>query len=155
MVKHVTTVARCGACPPGQRHTLPSLATQNMARSLKVSPTSQEDITTSSLSEERKGLLSGVDTLSTIEAEEPKQSSLCHLLSFGRARIAVVVAGLLCVAFGLFCRFSAPPRSIKALHFNGDSLRSNGTHDFKRTVVLVSIDGLRNAVFDVHSSPRH
>jgi hypothetical protein len=27
--------------------------------------------------------------------------------------------------------------------FSGDVLRSNGTHDFKRTVVLVSIDGLR------------
>ena len=27
--------------------------------------------------------------------------------------------------------------------FSGDVLRSNGTHDFKRTVVLVSIDGFR------------
>lgn len=28
-------------------------------------------------------------------------------------------------------------------HFAGGSLRSNGTHDFKRTVLIVSIDGLR------------
>jgi hypothetical protein len=28
-------------------------------------------------------------------------------------------------------------------HFSGGVLRSNGTHDFKRTVLIVSIDGLR------------
>ena len=28
-------------------------------------------------------------------------------------------------------------------HFTGGELRSNGTHDFKRTVLIVSIDGLR------------
>lgn len=32
----------------------------------------------------------------------------------------------------------------KALHFEGDELRSNGTHEFRRTVLLVSIDGLRS-----------
>ena len=125
-----------------------------MARPLKVSPSSQEHISLSSPSEEREGLLSGVDTLSAIEAEELKQSFLFHLLSFGLARIAVVVAGLVCLVFGLLCWFSAPPSSITPLHFNGDILRSNGTHDFKRTVLLVSIDGLRYALFDVRSSTR-
>ncbi|KAF8500851.1 Phosphodiest-domain-containing protein [Russula emetica] len=123
-----------------------------MARPLKVSPSSQEHISLSSPSEERKGLLSGFDTSSDIEAEEHKQSSLCHLLSFGLARIAVVVVGLLCLVFGLLCWFSAPPSSITPLHFNGDTLRSNGTHDFKRTVLLVSIDGLRDVPFDVRSA---
>src|SRR6266852_2349548 len=46
-----------------------------MARPLKVSPSSQE---LSSPYEERKGLLSGVDTFSAVEAEKLKQSSLCH-----------------------------------------------------------------------------
>ena len=125
-----------------------------MARPLKVSPSPQEHISLSSPSEEREGLLSGVDTLSAIEAEELKQSSLFHLLSFGLARIAVVVAGLVCLVFGLLCWSSAPPSSITLLHFNGDTIRSNGTHDFKRTVLLVSIDGLRDALFDVRSSTR-
>jgi hypothetical protein len=120
-----------------------------MARPLKVSPSSQEHISLSSPSEEREGLLSGVDTLSAIEAKELKQSSLYHLLPFGLARITVVVAGLLGLVFGLLCWFAAPPSSITPLHFNGDALRSNGTHDFKRTVLLVSIDGLRDALFDV------
>ena len=119
---------------------------------LKVSPSSQDHISLLSPSEEREGLLSGVDTFSATEAEKHKQSSLCHLLSFGLARIAVVVTGFLCLVFGLLCWFSAPPRSITPLHFNGDTLRSNGTHDFKRTVLLVSIDGLRNVFFDVRSS---
>ena len=123
-----------------------------MARPLKVSSSSQEHISFSNPSEEREGLLSGVDTFSASEAEKLKQSSLCHLLSFGLARIAVVAAGLLCLIFGLLYWFSAPPSSITPLHFNGDTLRSNGTHDFKRTVLLVSIDGLRDALFDIRSS---
>jgi hypothetical protein len=126
-----------------------------MAHPLKVSPSSQEHISLSTPSEERKGLLSGVDTSSVIEAEELKQSSLYHLLSFGLARIAVVVAGLLCLVFGLLFWFHVPPSSVTPLHFNGDTIRSNGTHDFKRTVLLVSIDGLRYTLFDVRSSTRN
>jgi hypothetical protein len=121
---------------------------------LKDSPSSQEKISFSSPSEEREGLLSGVDTVSAIEVEKLKQSPLCHLFSFGLARIAVVATGLLCLIFGLLCWFSAPPSSITPLHFNGDTLRFNGTHDFKRTVLLVSIDGLRDALFDVRFSIR-
>ncbi|RXW25325.1 hypothetical protein EST38_g514 [Candolleomyces aberdarensis] len=37
--------------------------------------------------------------------------------------------------------------------FSGDMLRSNGTHDFKRTVVLVSIDGLRADYLDRGLTP--
>jgi hypothetical protein len=127
-----------------------------MARPLKVSPSpsSQEHISLSSPSEEREGLLSGVDTLSAIEAEELKQSSLFRLLSSGLARTAVIVAGLLCLVFSFLHWFSTPPSSITPLHFNGDTLRSNGTHDFKRTVLLVSIDGLRDALFDIRSYTR-
>jgi hypothetical protein len=121
---------------------------------LKFSPSSREDIILSSPSEERKGLLSDVDTLSAFDAEEPEPSIPCDrsTSSFGPARIAFIISALLSLVFGGFYWLSAPPSSIRALHFNGDTLRSNGTHDFKRTVLLVSIDGLRNAFFDVHSS---
>lgn len=125
-----------------------------MSHHLKVFPSSQEQFPLSNPSEEREGLLSGVDTLSAIETEGLKQSSLYRLLPFGVTRISVVVAGFLGLVFGLHCWFSAPPRSTTRLHFNGDTLRSNGTHDFKRTVILVSIDGLRDALFDVLSSTR-
>jgi hypothetical protein len=127
-----------------------------MAHLLKLSSSSQEDIILSSPSEERKGLLSGVDTLQISEADEPKLSqawSRSTLLSFGPTRVAVVVSAVFGLFFGVFYWLSAPPCSVKALHFNGDTLRSNGTHEFKRTVLLVSIDGLRDVIFDVRSSP--
>jgi hypothetical protein len=121
-----------------------------MARLLKLSPSSQEDIMLSSRFEERKGLLSGIDTLPFSEAEEPKPSSTwlkSTLLSLGPTRIAVVISALFGLVFGVFYWLSAPQCLAKDLHFNGDTLRSNGTHDFKRTVILVSIDGLRDAIF--------
>jgi hypothetical protein len=49
---------------------------------------------------------------------------------------------ILCGAFANTLLYRSPP-SYTHLHFNGDTLRSNGTHDFKRTVLIVSIDGLR------------
>lgn len=145
----------CRSCQGAAQHLPPHFCSRSiehnrdmMARSLKHSPLFQEHIALSSPSEEEhKGLLSGIDSLSAIEAEaeDPTQSKL---LSFG-VRIGVLVVGLLGLGFGFLCWFSAPPNSIKALHFNGDTLRSNGTHDFKRTVLLVSIDGLRHALSHV------
>jgi hypothetical protein len=128
-----------------------------MASLLKLSPSSQEDIIISSPLEERKGLLSGVDSLPgfDFEDDEPKlsRSWLSGTLSFGPARIVVIVGALFGLVFSVFYWLSAPC-SVESLHFNGDTLRSNGTHEFKRTVLLVSIDGLRDAIFGVNSSPR-
>jgi hypothetical protein len=120
-----------------------------MAQLVNFSPSSQEDIMLSSRVEERKGLLSGIDTSPVSEAEEPKLSSWLKstLLSHGPTRIAVVISALFGLFFGVFYWLSAPQCPAKDLHFNGDTLRSNGTHDFKRTVLLVSIDGLRDAIF--------
>ena len=126
-----------------------------MAHPSKDSLSSQEDLIISSPSEERKGLLSGVDTLSPAAgADETNLSPLCGgstLLSSGLGRIMVVFGALLGVVLGVFYWLSSAPNSINALHFNGDTLRSNGTHEFKRTVLLVSIDGLRDAL---SNSPR-
>jgi len=128
-----------------------------MIHLLELSPSSQEDVTLSSPSEERKGLLSGVDTLPVSEADEPKLSQAWFnrtLLSCGPTRVMVVIGAIFGLVFGVSYWLSAPPCSVKALHFNGDTLRCNGTHEFQRTVVLVSIDGLRDAIFDIYSSPR-
>ena len=128
-----------------------------MAHLLKLSSSSQEDIILSSPSEERKGLLSGVDALPDSEADEPKLSQAWFrstLLSYGPARVAVIVGAVVGLVFGVFYWLLTPSCPVKGLHFNGDTLRSNGTHDFKRTVLLVSIDGLRDAIFDARSSPR-
>jgi hypothetical protein len=119
-----------------------------MAHLSKEPPSFHEDIVIFSQSEERKGLLSGVDTLSA-GADEPKLSPSCHgnaLFSLGLAWIMAFIGTLLFLVLGVFYWLSAPSSSINAYHFNGDALRSNGTHEFKRTVLLVSIDGLRDAL---------
>lgn len=51
----------------------------------------------------------------------------------------------------LICGYSAKRMLLASYYypsssFNGDEVRSNGTHDFKRTVLIVSIDGLRCVV---------
>lgn len=129
-----------------------------MARLNKHSLSSQEDIISSSQSVELKGLLSGVDNSSFSEDEEAKLSPLCdsrgNLFSTRPARIVVAISALLGLVFGVFYWCSTPPSSARALHFNGDTLRSNGTHEFRRTVLLVSIDGLRDVLFGVHSFHR-
>jgi hypothetical protein len=107
-----------------------------------------EDIIVFSQSEERKGLLSGIDTFST-GPDEPKPVPWYHgsrLFSSAFSWIMVIFAALLGLVFGVSYWLSAPPNSINAHHFNGDTLRSNGTHEFKRTALLVSIDGLRDAL---------
>ncbi|KAI0036572.1 alkaline-phosphatase-like protein [Vararia minispora EC-137] len=52
----------------------------------------------------------------------------------------------------MYARSQALARA-KALHFEGDELRSNGTHEYKRTVLLVSIDGLRADYLDRGLTP--
>jgi hypothetical protein len=119
-----------------------------MTQPSEVPPSSHEDIVVFSQTEERRGLLSGVDTFST-GADESKVSLFCHyraLFSFRLAGIMVTITALLGVVSSVFYWLSAPPNLINADHFNGDTLRSNGTHEFKRTVLLMSIDGLRDAI---------
>ncbi|KAI0304302.1 Phosphodiest-domain-containing protein [Multifurca ochricompacta] len=102
-----------------------------MASLFKSSPLSLKDTFSPGPFEERKGLLSGIDTLSTSETDESKQTPLYDRstsLSFCRAGIILSVCGFFGLAFGVFYWLSAPPSSAKALHFDGEILRSNGTH---------------------------
>ena len=109
------------------------------------SPSSLRANTLSGQSEERKGLLSGIDTPSLSEADTSKSSPLCDqptCLSF--TVIGVILGLILSLSY---CLYTPPPLvNLNNLHFNGQTLRSNGTQEFKRTVLLVSIDGLRHAL---------
>jgi hypothetical protein len=119
-----------------------------MASLSEDSTSTHEDVIVFNQSEERKGLLSGVDTILT-GPDEPRLVPWYHgspLLSSGFSCIMVILATLLGLAFGVSHWLSSPPNSINAYHFNDDTLRSNGTHEFKRTALLVSIDGLRDAL---------
>ena len=96
--------------------------------------------------EETKGLLSESDThfadahhAEDVFAKQPKRSWK-RSLGLG-SLLALVLLGVYSGAV-VYRRSQALARA-KALHFDGDELRSNGTHQFRRTVLLVSIDGLR------------
>lgn len=103
--------------------------------------------------EERKGLLSGIDhdeddvAPELIKAASPFRSS--HETWPSRRVALISVAFLTSLIFGgifaLSFFYTTPKKAHPDLDYNGHTLRSNGTHSFKRTVVVVSIDGLRYA----------
>ncbi|KAA1469665.1 Phosphodiest-domain-containing protein [Dentipellis sp. KUC8613] len=109
-----------------------------------------------SVDEERKGLLSGQPLLpgpsksKTRDLEEAPDRSWVKYLIYC-AGVAIFGAAV----YGTYLydtRNDARERA-KAMHFEGATLRSNGTHDFKRTVLIVSIDGLRADYLDRGLTP--
>ena len=102
--------------------------------------------------EERKRLLSGIDNDENhdiapelIKAANPLHSSQEIWPS---RRVAIISVAFLTILifggiFALSFFYSAPTKAHPDLDYKGHTLRSNGTHSFKRTVVVVSIDGLR------------
>jgi hypothetical protein len=91
--------------------------------------------------EEEEGLLSGIaDGFSKhSDSEQPSPWSRKKIIGIAILFIALLLTGT-CVR-RLALGPSSPPPSLWSSG-EGD-LRSNGTHDFKRTVLIVSIDGLR------------
>jgi hypothetical protein len=90
------------------------------------------------IDEERKGLLSGKESLQLESVDWPHQP-------WPRSKIVGIAAAFILILIGgaftrvLLLNPQAPLRkSVKS-----DTLASNGTHDFKKTVLMVSIDGLR------------
>ncbi|TFY72599.1 hypothetical protein EVG20_g421 [Dentipellis fragilis] len=109
-----------------------------------------------SVDEERKGLLSGEPLLpgpsksKTHDFEFTTDRSWVKYLIFCAGAVFFGAA-----VYGTYLydtRNDARERA-KAMHFEGQTLRSNGTHDFKRTVLIVSIDGLRADYLDRGLTP--
>jgi hypothetical protein len=96
--------------------------------------------------EEREGLLSGGENLE--DYDHFKSTDLSQKPWPRNKIVGAVVAFLLILVGGVFARtlLVSPPTQWTAIH-EGDGLVSNGTHDFKKTVVIVSIDGLRCVFF--------
>ncbi|KAJ6627839.1 alkaline-phosphatase-like protein [Mycena sp. CBHHK59/15] len=105
--------------------------------------------------EERKGLLSGAEGSSShwkaeavdLEPDAPRGWSQNKLIGTAAAFITLLITG----AFARTLLLSPPPHP--NLLFHGEGVRSNGTHDFKRTVLIVSIDGLRADYLDRGLTP--
>ncbi|KAJ7600864.1 Phosphodiest-domain-containing protein [Mycena floridula] len=108
--------------------------------------------------EERKGLLS--DTISFPDHDDDDHELGLDLTSNQRSGwssnriIITAVAFILLLICGTFARtFLISSATHPNLLFHGNDLRSNGTHEFKRTVLIVSIDGLRADYLDRGLTP--
>ncbi|KAF9013326.1 hypothetical protein BDQ17DRAFT_1419481 [Cyathus striatus] len=101
--------------------------------------------------EERKGLLSGTEGGDGYSEDLDNSKPL----SWSRKRIvgtAVFLIGLLITGAVARRALLGPPKHANVL-FTAGELRSNGTHEFKRTVLIVSIDGLRADYLDRGLTP--
>ncbi|CAL1712403.1 unnamed protein product [Somion occarium] len=99
--------------------------------------------------EERRGLLSG-DDAERVEFIPPQNNTRRKTLT---AAAVVIIVLLLGVAFGPALYAAVVPRSKPHEDFDNQRLRSNGTHHFKKTALIVSIDGLRASYLDRGLTP--
>ncbi|KAF9454872.1 Phosphodiest-domain-containing protein [Macrolepiota fuliginosa MF-IS2] len=98
--------------------------------------------------EERKGLLSEDYNQKPEPDAQPNAWSRRKIIVTASVLLGLLVTG----AFSRSLLIPSPPLHPN-LAFHGSSLRSNGTHDFRRTVLLVSIDGLRADYLDRGFTP--
>lgn len=87
--------------------------------------------------------------LDTTVAKGGQTTTWWRIVQYGV--LAVVILAGTATLTKTFC-FEPAVSNHPNLSFHGSQLRSNGTHDFKRTVVMVSIDGLRWVVCSCRSS---
>lgn len=95
----------------------------------------QEELGNSS-EEERRGLLSN-GTKGYDDDSRPWWSLSLRTIVYAGATLVLLVIGIV-VGVRLFA-----PSSRLRPDFDNRLLRSNGTHDFRKTALIVSIDGLR------------
>ncbi|KAG1766183.1 alkaline-phosphatase-like protein [Suillus occidentalis] len=112
--------------------------------------TSTHHVDTSATPDERRGLLSNVDDIDAIQPdleEQPTSPALSHkrkrFAGFG-VLLSLILAATL---------FELWPRTRHDTRIRRDALYSNGTHEFKKTVLMVSIDGLRADYLDRGLTP--
>ena len=119
---------------------------------IPVPPYSQHS-PSKSIPEERKGLLSNFDVDDGENGEPPRYEDEEYAQPQERTpsqkrRVAGIAAGFIALIIG--ASFLAPlsrtwcgGMSAASRPTDPSKLLSNGTHEFKRTVLIVSIDGLR------------
>jgi len=100
--------------------------------------------------EERRGLLSNVDSADATHSDlegQPPSSPPSSKSKFFVGFMVILPLILATAAFELWPRARHDTRSGR------DALHSNGTHEFKKTVLMVSIDGLRADYLDRGLTP--
>jgi hypothetical protein len=96
--------------------------------------------------EELKGLLAGIDDSDNHHTSSESPPTYSESWPSTRTAIIAIIFLFGIVIGGIFALsffYTTPKGAHPDLDFQGHALRSNGTHNFKRTLVIVSIDGLR------------
>lgn len=88
--------------------------------------------------EEREGLLTGKEDLGGQDEQEHQDVSRKRVY-FLAAVLSVIMLGAVLVP-----PYLKPPQRRPVADFDSRKLRSNGTHAFRKTSLIVSIDGLRS-----------
>ncbi|KAH7927802.1 Phosphodiest-domain-containing protein [Leucogyrophana mollusca] len=105
--------------------------------------------------EERQGLLSAVDAQDNDQEQDLQDKSESAPHTSNKWKLLAAATGIAVVAalgsLALWDRARTVPR--RTPHFDKDTVFNNGTHDFKRTVLMVSIDGLRADYLDRGLTP--
>jgi len=93
--------------------------------------------------EERRGLLDEEQHDKLVLGDNARPSWSTRKVAIAGASFILLLIG------GAFARILLMSPSHPDIHYHGDIVRSNGTHDFRRTVLMVSIDGLRCVVVEL------
>ncbi|KAF8073541.1 alkaline-phosphatase-like protein [Lyophyllum atratum] len=104
------------------------------------------------IGEEEEGLLSGVPVEGVkedIDIDTPNGWSRTKIIGTATFFIALLVSG----AFVRRMLRGPVVPSTHSMWYNGGELLSNGTHEYRRTVLIVSIDGLRADYLDRGLTP--
>jgi hypothetical protein len=123
----------------------PTYATPHPLSKPRYEETHDHDEETKGLLSDSEGLAANAQDVFSEKDSRPWRKNIC---------IGALLVTLLLGVYGAVMGYSRSQNlaRAKALHFDGDEVRSNGTHDFKRTVLLVSIDGLRYVLFGFYGS---
>jgi predicted AlkP superfamily pyrophosphatase or phosphodiesterase len=106
--------------------------------------------------EELKGLLAGIDDSDNHHTSSESPPTYSESWPSTRTAIIAIIFLFGIVIGGIFALsffYTTPKGAHPDLDFQGHALRSNGTHNFKRTLVIVSIDGLRADYLDRGLTP--
>lgn len=112
--------------------------------------TSTHNVDTLATPDERRGLLLNVDDIDAVQPDlEEQPTSPAHSHKHKRFAGFSVLLSLIVAA----TLFELWPRTRHDMRTRRDALYSNGTHEFKKTVLMVSIDGLRADYLDRGLTP--
>lgn len=117
------------------------------------SMTNARDVDLSASPDERRSLLSNSDVVSDAAHTEFKEQPTPHALSSKKRNWRFAGSSILLSLIFVTTVFGLWPHTRYGARSGRDALYSNGTHEFKKTVLMISIDGFRADYLDRGFTP--